>query len=225
MVEAYGGAGGVSFPVVFFDGECETGIGNVVIHQATDFKAFQSMLSRKIGISPHQFSVYIADSNNSHNRVPITGKVNFSFVTRKTDCIFVVVLKRSRRYRTRKGKNRESCPPASAAAAMKKEPPANVVLLRRGGGGVNNLRDARVLTGLDEFGKRVRDFQVEKERYSVNLGMANLRIERESKSYVCEQCDNAKIVDGGFHRCVYDAVTFGFRSYAGPIARPGRGPR
>ncbi|XWS59397.1 hypothetical protein CRYUN_Cryun08bG0118100 [Craigia yunnanensis] len=224
MVEAVGGDGqGVAFPVVFFDGECETGIGDVVIHQAMDFKAFQSILSRKIGISPHQFSVYIADSNNSRNRVPITGKVNFSAVSRKTDCFFLVVLKRSRRSGTRKGKNEESSPPA---AAMKKEPPANVMLLRRGGDGGNNLMDARVFTGLDEFERRVRDLQMEKERYLVNLGRANLRIERESKSLVCENCENAKVIgrDVGFHRCVYDAVTFGFRSHAGPIARPGKGP-
>ncbi|XVF55847.1 hypothetical protein PTKIN_Ptkin06aG0069700 [Pterospermum kingtungense] len=225
MVEAADGAGGVSFPVVFFDGECETGIGNVVIHEATDFKAFQSMLSRKIGISPHQFSIYIADSDNSHNRVPVTGKVNFSAVSRETGCIFLVVLKRSQRYATRKGKNKEAAPRPAAATMMKKEPPPNVVLLRRGAGGGDNLMDARVFTGLDEFERRVRDLQMEKERYLVNLGMANLRIERESKSLVCEDCENAKTVgrDVGFHRCVYDSVTFGFRSYAGPIAPPGKG--
>ena len=109
---------------------------------------------------------------------------------------------------------------------MKKEPPANVMLLRRGGDGGNNLMDARVFTGLDEFERRVRDLQMEKERYLANLGRANLRIERESKSLVCKDCENAKVIgrDVGFHQCVYDAVTFGFRSHAGPIARPGKGP-
>ncbi|WRX23298.1 hypothetical protein QQP08_015785 [Theobroma cacao] len=223
MVEAAGRGGGVSFPVVFFDGECETGIGNVVIHPAMDFKAFQSILSRMIGISPHQFSVYIADGNNSHNRVPITGKVNFSAVSRGKDCFFLVVLKRSWRSGTRKGKNEE---PSFPAAAMKKELPTNVMLLRRGGGGGNNLMDARVFTGLDEFERRVRDLQMEKERYLVNLGRVNSKFERESKSSVCEECEDAKVVGRapGFHWCVYDAVTFGFRSHAGPIARPGKGP-
>ncbi|XVE96300.1 hypothetical protein REPUB_Repub02eG0209300 [Reevesia pubescens] len=222
MVEAPvgGGGGKVSFPVVFFDGECETDIGNVVIHQAMDFKAFQSILSRKIGISPHQFSVYIADSNNPRNRVLITGKVDFSAVSREKGCFFLVVLKRTRRSGTRKGKNVESYTPSET---MRKEPPANVMLLRRGGGGGgNNLTDARVFTGLDEFERRVRDLQLEKERYMVNLGRANLRIERESRSLVCEECENAKVVgrEVGFHWCVYDAVTFGFRSHAGPVARP-----
>ncbi|TYH54287.1 hypothetical protein ES332_D09G157800v1 [Gossypium tomentosum] len=210
MVEAaaVGGVvagGGVPFPVVFFDGECETGIGNVVIHPAMDFKAFQSILSRKIGISPHQFSVYIADGNNPRNRFPLTGKINFSVLSYEKDCFVLVVLKRSRRSRTRKGKNAESSPPM---AEIKKEPPANAMLLRRGGGG-----------------GRVRDLQMEKERYLVNLGSANLRIARESKSLVCEECEKAKVVgtDIDFHWCVYDAVTFGFRSHAGPIARPAKG--
>ncbi|KAE8689950.1 Nudix hydrolase [Hibiscus syriacus] len=212
-----GGAGReVPFPIVFFDGECETGIGEVVVHPTMDFKAFQSILSRKIGISPHQFTVYITASNNPRNRVPVTGKVNFSAVSREKDCFFLVVLKRSRRSRTRRGKKAESSP------AMKKEPPANAMLLRRGDGGGNNSMETRMFTGLDEFERRVRDLQIEKERYLVNWGSANLRIARESKSLVCEECENAK--DVGFHWCVYDAVTFGFRSHAGPIARPGKGP-
>ncbi|PPD77892.1 hypothetical protein GOBAR_DD25175 [Gossypium barbadense] len=227
MVEAaaVGGVvagGGVPFPVVFFDGECETGIGNVVIHPAMDFKAFQSILSRKIGISPHQFSVYIADGNNPRNRFPLTGKINFSVLSYEKDCFVLVVLKRSRRSRTRKGKNAESSPPM---AEIKKEPPANAMLLRRGGGGGSELVEARVCTGLDEFERRVRDLQMEKERYLVNLGSANLRIARESKSLFCEECEKAKVVgtDIDFHWCVYDAVTFGFRSHAGPIARPAKG--
>lgn len=226
MVEAAdagGLGGGVSFPVVFFDGECETGIGNVVIHPAMDFKAFQSILSRKIGISTHQFSVYIADSNNPRNRVPITAKVNFSAISREKDCFFLVVLKRSRRSGARKGKNDGQ---SSPQVPIKKEPPANVMLLRRSGDGGNNMMDPRVFTGLDEFERRVRDIQMEKERYLANLGMANLRIERESKGTVCEVCEKAKVVGRvvGFHWCVYDAVTSGFRSHAGPIARPRKAP-
>ncbi|XWS66551.1 hypothetical protein CRYUN_Cryun05aG0209400 [Craigia yunnanensis] len=226
MVEAAGDGGlggvvGVSFPVVFFDGECESGIGNVVIHPALDFKAFQSILSRKIGISPHQFSVYIADSKNPRNRVTITGKVNFSAISSEKKCFFVVVLKRSRRSGTRKGKNDGPSPPVMA---IKKEPPDNVMLLRRGGGGGNNLMNARVFTGLDEFENRVRDLQMEKEkeRFLVNMGRANLRIEKESKGLVCEECENAKFVgrNDGFHCCVHDAVIFGLRSHTGPIARP-----
>ncbi|XVF07543.1 hypothetical protein REPUB_Repub06bG0148100 [Reevesia pubescens] len=100
------------------------------------------------------------------------------------------------------------------------------MLLRRGGCGGNNLMDPRVFMGLDEFERRVRDLQMEKERYLVNLGKANLRIERESKGVVCEECDNAKVFrrEVGFHWCVHDAVTSGFRSHAGPVARPGKGP-
>ena len=68
--------------------------------------------------------------------------------------------------------------------------------------------------------------QMEKERYMVNLGRANFKIERESKGLVCEECENAKVVgkNVGFHCCVHDAVIFEFRTKAGPIARLGKGP-
>ncbi|XVF76111.1 hypothetical protein PTKIN_Ptkin13bG0239400 [Pterospermum kingtungense] len=219
------GGVGVPFPVVFFDGECETCIGNVVIHPAIDFRSFQSILSRKIGISSQQFSVYVADRNNPHNRVPITGNVNFSSISRERDCFFLVVLKRSRRSGTRKVKNDRSSP---LVMSIKREPPENVMLLRRdggGGGGGYNLMDARVYTGLDEFERRVRDFQMERERYLVNMGRANFRIETESKGLVCKDCENAKLVgrEVEFHCCVHDAVVFGFRTRAGPIARPVKG--
>lgn len=44
----------------------------------------------------------------------------------------------------------------------------------------------------------------------------------EARSVVCEECFSAK-EEGrspAFHRCVYDAVTVGFRSAVGPIQRP-----
>ncbi|KAE8676540.1 Nudix hydrolase [Hibiscus syriacus] len=139
-----GGAGGaVPFPVVFFDGQCEIAIGDVLVHPTMDFKVFQSVLSSKIGITPKQFTVYVADSNNSRNRIPITSKVDFVAVSREKDCFILVVLKRSRWSRTRKGKNAES---SSPVVAMKKEPPANAMLLRRANGGGNNLMEARVFT-------------------------------------------------------------------------------
>ncbi|XWS56061.1 hypothetical protein CRYUN_Cryun09bG0054500 [Craigia yunnanensis] len=228
MVEAaddggLGGGDGVSFTVVFFYGECETGLGNVVIQPAMDFKAFQSIISRKIRISPHQFSVYMADSNNPRNRFLITGKATLSAISREKDCFILVVLKRSARSGTRKGKGDG---PSLPVVAKKKEPPANAMLLRRGDDGGNNSMDLRVFTGYDEFERRVRDLQMEKEMYMVNLGRANVRIERESKGLICEECENAKVVgkDVEFHCCVYDTVTFGFRTKAGPIARPGKGP-
>ncbi|OMO68576.1 hypothetical protein COLO4_29582 [Corchorus olitorius] len=223
MVEAAGGGGLVTFPVVFFDGECETDIGNIIIHPQMDFKAFQSVLSRKIGISPHQFSAYIVDSNNTRNRAPITGRINFSAICCEKSCFFLVVLKRTRRGWTRKVKNVEASPPV---VPVRKEPPANATLLRRGGAGVNKLTDASVFTGLDGFESRVRELQVEKQRYLMNLGMADSRIERESRNSVCEECENAQVAGGevGFHWCVNDPVTSGFRSQAGPIARPGKGP-
>ncbi|KAE8700895.1 Nudix hydrolase [Hibiscus syriacus] len=149
-----------------------------------DFKAFQSVLSRKIGITPNQFTVYIVDSDNLRNRVAITSKV----------------------------KKRKEGEIISLMPAIKNEPPMNAMLLRRGDGGVNNLMEVRVFKGLDAFERRVRDLQME-ERYLVNMGSANLRIGRESKSLVCEECENAEVAV--FHWCVYDAVTFSFQTHGG----------
>ncbi|KAK9156841.1 hypothetical protein Scep_003415 [Stephania cephalantha] len=41
-------------------------------------------------------------------------------------------------------------------------------------------------------------------------------------SVVCEECASGNGRAGSFHSCVYDAVTEGFRSPVGPIARPAK---
>lgn len=225
-------ASGVSFPVVFFDGERETNIGNAVVYPDMDFKSFQSVLSQKIGISPHQFSVYLADQRSSRSprkKIPITGKSNFSAISREKTCIFLVVLKRSRRERRRNN-------PSAIVQQNKIEPPANVMILKR-----NHVEDGLFhghhMSGfgspMEDYERRLRNLQIEKEIYIANMGLGNLSLvgredgdyigERNLKSdLVCEECMRG---DPGFHWCVYDTVTFGFRSSpAGPIARPGKRP-
>lgn len=245
MVDITGGAGtgGVSFPIVFFDGECETDIGTVLVFPSLDFKRFQSLLSRKIGISPHQFSVYLA-SPETRKRIPITGKVNFGAISREKGCFFVVVLKRSRRERRRKSSSHNLIEedlyyssPASAVdlhRPIKNNPPAeNFMLLRR---------DMEIHPGFfssisDRVGYEtgVINYQLEKERYLMNMGLNGLlglqwtqpstvgeESVKGSSTAVCEDCFRAKEsgTEVGFHCCVYDAVTYGFRSTVGPIARP-----
>uniref|UniRef100_A0A2N9FCH5 DUF7138 domain-containing protein n=1 Tax=Fagus sylvatica TaxID=28930 RepID=A0A2N9FCH5_FAGSY len=73
-------------------------------------KGFQSIISRKIGISPHQFSVYLAvgdegGGEHQHWKIPVTGKFNFAAISREKEDeerFFLVVLKRSRRERRRR---------------------------------------------------------------------------------------------------------------------------
>jgi hypothetical protein len=130
-----GGGGGVSFPVVFFDGERETEIGNVVVYPSLDFKRFQSLLSQKIGISPQQFSVHLW-LPESRRKIPVTGKFIFGAISREKGCSFVVVLKRSRRERRRKNHHDDAYPDdvaffAGLPASTKPAPPENVMILRR----------------------------------------------------------------------------------------------
>ncbi|KAI9077917.1 hypothetical protein K1719_040046 [Acacia pycnantha] len=54
------GSAGVSFSVVFFDGESTVNVGEVTVDSSMNFKNFQSDLGQKIGVSPHQLSVYSA---------------------------------------------------------------------------------------------------------------------------------------------------------------------
>lgn len=86
---------GVSFPIVFHDGERDTNIGSVIVSSSTEFKNFQSLLSKMIGISSHQFTVYLAEykisldsSTKIRRRIPITGKVNFSAISGEKNSFF-----------------------------------------------------------------------------------------------------------------------------------------
>ncbi|KAI4348889.1 hypothetical protein L6164_009555 [Bauhinia variegata] len=230
--------GNVPFSVVFFDGERETNVGNIMVNSSLNFKILQSVLSQKIGISPNQFSVYLA-SSGGNRKIPITGKVNFAAVSRENGAYFFVKrTKRSRKNKTQKEHpNGEHYPPTKVAQSNKNNPPGNVMLLRRNPGFENQPLpqlpgyQAPIIDRV-EYERRVRNLQVERERYLLNMGLNDLWLERGSNGggegkakggdVVCEECSRAKQTgrDVGFHWCVCDAVTVGFRSPAGPIARP-----
>jgi hypothetical protein len=79
------------------------------LSRLSDFgiKGFQLIISRKMGISPHQFSVYLAVGGGEHQhwKIPVTGKFNFAAISREKEDeerFFLVVLKRSRRERRRR---------------------------------------------------------------------------------------------------------------------------
>ncbi|XP_054785232.1 uncharacterized protein LOC129291739 [Prosopis cineraria] len=218
---------GVSFSVVFLDGENTVNIGEIMVDSSLNFKNFQSDIGQKIGVSPHQLSVYFG-SRESNRKIPITRKVNFAAIAREKGGFFFVK-RRPRRHKTHKESRDEEQP------CNKKIPPANVKLLRRNTG----IDFYPAFPGfqtpiLDRIGyeTRVRNLQVEKERYLMNMGLGGLCLGKEPNGsgnrnasggeLVCKVCSvgNASGRDAGFHWCVHDAVTEGFRSPAGPIARP-----
>lgn len=236
-------AGGVSVPVVFSDGERETDIGNVVVHPSLEFKTFQLIMSRKIGISPQQFSAFLAGPE-TRRKIPITAKFNFAAVSPEEDCFFLVVLKRSKRERRRRTRReaREDEYYGSRMSVVQrtiKKVPENVMLLRRNAGIESGQAISGFVSVMDRVGyeNRVQELRAERDRYLMNMGLSGLYLGRGGNGDVaergvtqnvvveCEECLRAKDSgrEVGFHRCVYDAVTFGFRSPAGPIARPVKG--
>jgi hypothetical protein len=234
-------ADGASVPVVFSDGERETDIGNVVVHPSLEFETFQSIMSRKIGISPQQFSAYLAGPD-TRRKIPITGKFNFAAVSREKDCFFLVVLKRSKRERRRRTRREDERYGSRMSVVQRtiKKVPENVMLLRRNAGIESVQAFSGFVTVMDRVGyeNRVRELRAERDRYLMNMGLSGLCLGKGENVDVaergvtsqndvveCEECVRAKDSgrEVGFHWCVYDAVTFGFRSPAGPIARPVKG--
>ncbi|CAN1133933.1 hypothetical protein LINPERPRIM_LOCUS16394 [Linum perenne] len=220
-----------SLPVVLFDGYQEISVGMVILFPYLSYKGFQSMISQIIGISPHQFSVYISDRTRRGFRIPVTGKTNFSAISRTGGFYFLVVLKRSRRERRRRSTKGEQ------NLRNRFDPPQmNVMLLRRDGNGGYGFQAELDTGGLAGFERRVSEVHMERERYLMNMGLGleslSLGLEEGSRSprersdggvIVCEECSGS---EGGrdpeFHWCVNDPVTSGFRSPAGPISRPAR---
>ncbi|KAK2655403.1 hypothetical protein Ddye_008455 [Dipteronia dyeriana] len=178
------------FPVIFFDGDREINIGSVVVHPSLDYKSLQSTFSRKIGLSPNQFSVFLADRKTSR-KIPITGKANFSAISREKDCLFLVVIRSSRDSRSRRQKRQPE------------QPVADVMLLKR---------------NIDFFEKDLE----KRENYLSKTGPGGDRKGANGGVFVCEYCVRDQQAGGavGFHWCVNDTVITGFRSKAGPIARP-----
>lgn len=218
--------GGVTFSVVYFDGATETTVGEVTVDSSFNFNKFLSFLSQKIGISPHQFSVYLA-TFGSNRKIPITAKVNFATIVRDnaasasaSSFFFVKRSKRPRRNKVRSNKGSRN------NDNKINNPPANAVLLRRNAAVPFSGFDT-LAAGLGRVGfeKRIMDLQMERERFLMSMGIGNLCLGRETPTsggdcggVVCDECSMG--MDGGFHRCVFDPVTVCFRSPAGPVARP-----
>ncbi|CAI9779805.1 unnamed protein product [Fraxinus pennsylvanica] len=244
------GGGGTAFPVVFFDGEREMNIGSVYIDAAMQYKRFQLMLSHKIGISPNQISIYLVDlKRNSkfedRRRIPITGKVNFAFISGEKDCCFLVVLKRSRKSRNRRVRMNglefaDNLPEYdySPEPEREQEPELeNLILLRRNEPvPFSNLIKQIELENLND---RLQNRRVQRENYQTPMARPNFNpgldmdpimdlnsypmlSQNVNKKAFCKECVNWKNNGeaASFHLCVNDPVTNQFRTRFGPISRP-----
>ncbi|VFQ74159.1 unnamed protein product [Cuscuta campestris] len=131
------GGGGAAFPVVFFDGQQEVDIGRMRVNPMMEFKNFQFTISRRIGISPNQISIYLCNRKSDRKKTPITGKVNFEFIVAcEKDCFILAVLKRSRKSARRRRPRvnwMEECEDLlwESQFAARSPPVGNLILLRR----------------------------------------------------------------------------------------------
>ncbi|MED6106176.1 hypothetical protein PIB30_002628 [Stylosanthes scabra] len=204
-------AEGVPVSIVYFDGDTESNLGQFTVDASFNFNKLLSFLSHKIGMSPHHFSVHLATSNR---KIPITAKVNVAAIVSgdsatAASCFFYV--RRSRRPKRNRTRNKGSRG-ANDSINHNISSPANVVLLRRNN--VVPFSGAAVpILSRVEYEKRLMELQMEKERFMLKMATGG--------GAACKQCSAG--MDSGFHWCVYDAVTVGFRSPAGPVARPVRG--
>ncbi|KAH6798914.1 hypothetical protein C2S51_035398 [Perilla frutescens var. frutescens] len=227
-----------AFPVSFFDGEREMDIGDVRINPAMDYKSFQLMLSEKIGISPNQISIYLVNRKRSRKssfsddrrRIPITGKANFGAICRQKECCFLVVLKRSRKSRSRRermigsgdfARGNESSSPA----------PERLILLRRSQ--PSSFCDRVVQSEVDGLNGQLRELGVRGDAKSpLLIGDSFPAIDstwlvmkrNEEKRGSCEECTHAEKNGGtvSFHPCINDAVITRFTTRLGPINRPNK---
>ncbi|KAK7278735.1 hypothetical protein RJT34_23771 [Clitoria ternatea] len=214
----FDGGGSAPFAVVYSDGNREINVGTVMVDASLNFKSLLSILSQLIRISPHQFSVYLA-AVGSDRKIPVTAKVNLTALRHDGGAYYFFV-KRSKRSKK-----------ASPANPNKRSPPQNVMLLRRDAAGEEPLRTVQA-----EYERRLRNLQMEKEYYMMNMGIGvnDVAVEREAVNVdgnaaaaaegVCEDCLKEKLtgIDAGFHLCVFDKVTVRFRTSAGPISRPAK---
>ncbi|KAK7392682.1 hypothetical protein VNO78_21126 [Psophocarpus tetragonolobus] len=217
--------GSTPLAVIYADGNREINVGTVVVDPTLNFKTLLSLLSQRIGISPHQFSVYLA-AYGTDRKIPITAKVNLGAVRRDAATHYFFV-KRSKRAK-------KASPNGAGKDVKKNPPPEKVMLLRRAAAAAGEppFRAAAPLMDRAEYERRLMNFQMERESFLMNMsfGINGGAVARESPNTaavattVCEECLEAKTAgsDSGFHLCVHDKVTVGFRSPAGPISRPAK---
>lgn len=212
--------GGKPFPVVYCDGEREFDLGILMVDPTMNIKDILSILSHKIGISPHQFSVFIAD-RNSNRKIPFTAKLNLATVCSDGGAEYIYV-KRSRRSRKSLIKNRNLSEklmhlrrdgvfdrPRSVYAVA--PPHFERGEMERRMWSLCKEREAAFLMSLEDT--------VECLRRGAPVGNGG-----ESGFAVCKECLRAEVdkIDADFHLCVRDEVVVGFRTTAGPISRQAR---
>lgn len=119
-----------------------------------NFKGLQLIISERIGISPHQFSIFLVSREKRGSRIPVAAKTNFSKIYREKDWLFLVALKSSWRERRIKGHEMMT---GNTVRSRFDPQPGNLMLLRRDDNSV--AINGNGLPGLDlgRVGSSMRD--------------------------------------------------------------------
>lgn len=237
-----------TIPVLFFDGEREIDIGTVTIDKSMDFRKFQFTVSDKIGISSQQITISLIFHKKSKSRkIPINEKVNFGLIAFEKDCYFLAVLKRSRRER-RGFKSRQNLIGNDFFSTSPIDVPQKKFSILRRDEVISPSQFGFVSSPPyydRQFPAPPENNQYDELRYrEYQNQLRSLQIQRENNymmsqiSYPYHQdleteymfgsrfgnhmsyCKECSVSSNGvpFHWC--DAITAGFRSPAGPIAKP-----
>ncbi|CAL9103525.1 unnamed protein product, partial [Musa acuminata var. zebrina] len=219
------------FPVVFFDGDSEIDVGSVLVHPSVGFKKFQASVSQRIGVAPHQISISLVRRKKARvspevrRKVTIDEASDFAAIARERDCFVLAVLRRPRRERRGRSKRK-----SHEVDEEKKAVPEMTILRRNpmGSGVLDPMRgglvpEAIAGLGLWDYEAQLRSIQRQRERLLISTASAAAAEvsyfpfavgHRPSSPASCRECEAAK-ANGrspGFHWCVHDAVTIGFRS-------------
>ncbi|KEH41925.1 hypothetical protein MtrunA17_Chr1g0177691 [Medicago truncatula] len=208
------------FPVVYNDGETETNLGIITVYPTMNIKTLLSKLSHKIGILPHQFSVFIADQN-SDRKIPFTTKVNIPAVACE-DATYAFYVSRCGSYKK--------------ALVKKNNNLSEKKMLQCRDDGSRPVSAAEALVfERGEMERRMLKFKMEREAFLMRMGnkVESFRVEppmdngggsRGGSGVYCKECVMAEVIrtKADFHLCIRDEVIIGFKTSVGPICRPVR---
>ncbi|XP_074590537.1 uncharacterized protein LOC141846403 [Curcuma longa] len=222
-------ASAVYFPVVFFDGDREIDVGSVPLYSSLGFKKFQAVVSQRIGVAAQQISLSLVRrkkarvSPDVRRKVPIDETSDFASIVCERDCFILAALRRPRR--ERRGRSRRKGHGAGEEVTL---PELKILRRNPARSGVidpaSGLLVPEAVAGIGpwEYEAQLWNLQRQRDKFGPLAPFAVPRPPRMASA--CEECEAAK-VEGrppGFHWCVHDAVTVGFRSMVGPIQRPTR---
>ncbi|KAK4789515.1 hypothetical protein SAY86_016819 [Trapa natans] len=216
MRDATGGQGGISLPVFLHNGEREISIGSTVVHLSLKFNDLQSVISQRLGLFPHQISIYLTDRRLYRSwprKVAVNANFDFATVSGNKDSYFQVFMKRSKaREKLRCIKNPK-------------------LLLKREAVVGDQMYGGRYTAPfVFEYDRQVRELaEMRKRHLMMNIMNSYIDYARvmAAEALFCEECEKAKETASEssdsvpeFHFCQNDMVVIGFRSSAGPVCRP-----